>query len=336
MRLCLSFDLNKDKDVKTLFQKRLVDCLNQTNPNGSLLHEKSKFNSKKIDFYYDACTTLQEFRFPRKGIYLDGDNPGSLSIIWNHIQSDGIRLWKALKPLFDNNSSILDFHKPKMPPAFWPELLSIPTTIKRLFFRYNLSPPMSGRLHYGYKMWDTKPIKRIKGKKKVPTNVIVAALILHELFQQHAEISRLTVGLTVAFTFLNAKNQYGLITLKVRRSDFEGICNQIHRQILDPIRSWGTFSTQSYLLSFFPDWLFKKVMSYFRRQVDVLISSLPLGRKSAEINGVPIAMSCHPKELTIPYYFLLMSTGPKIHMSYTNKFEVDGDFMSQEKVLAAI
>jgi hypothetical protein len=149
-------------------------------------------------------------------------------------------------------------------------------------------------------------------------------------------VNRLTVGLTVAFTFLDAKNQYGLILLKITRSDFKGICRQLVNQIQDPMRSWGTFSTQSYLLSFLPDWLFKKIMNYFRGQLDVLISSLPLSRKAAEINGVPITMSCHPRELTIPYYFLLMGAGSHIHMSYTNKFGVEGDFMNQEKVLAAL
>jgi hypothetical protein len=336
MELCLSFDRDKDRVVKSLFQQRLAEHLDQADPNGSLFHEKPMLNSKKIDFYYDACTTVQELGFPRKGIYLASDHPGTLSIVWNHIQSDGIRLWQALRPLFDTNSSILDFQPPKMPPAFWPELLAMPTTIKKMFFRYNLEPPEADRLHYGFKKWDAGPIRKIKGRKKIPTNTVIAALILNELFQRHTDVDRLTVGLTVAFTFLEAKNQYGLITLRIERSDFEGICGQIRKQIKGPMRVWGTFSTQSYLLSFLPDWIFKKVMGYFRGQVDVLISSLPLGRKTAEINGVPITVSCHPKELTIPYYFLLMGAGRQIHMSYTNKFGAEQDFMNQEKVIAAV
>jgi hypothetical protein len=31
-----------------------------------------------------------------------------------------------------------------------------------------------------------------------------------------------------------------------------------------------------------------------------------------------------------------MGAGSDIHMSYTNKFGVEGDFMNQEKVLAAV
>jgi hypothetical protein len=336
MELCLSFDRAKDRDVKILFQKRLSEHLDQIDPNGSLFHEKPRLNRKGIEFYYDARTTLKELEIPRQGIYMNSDQPGRLNIVWNHIQSDGIRLWRAIRPLFDTNSSILDFYSPKMPPAFWPELLAIPTTIRRIFFRHNLVAPPASHLHYGFNTWQTQPVKRIKSRKKIPLNIITAALILHALFQRHRDVNQLTVGLTVAFTFLNAKNQYGLITFKIKRSNFEGICSQMVSQIKDPMRCWGTFSTQSYLLSFLPDWLFKKVMNYFRGQLDVLISTLPLGRKTAEINGVPITLSCHPKELTIPYYFLLMGAGSDIHMSYTHKFGVAGDFMNQEKVLAAV
>jgi hypothetical protein len=337
MELCLSFDRQRDREVKDLFQQRLADHLHRADPHGSLFHEKPRVHRKGIDFYYDARTTLQELRLPRKGIYLNGDQPGRLNIVWNHIQSDGIRLWRNIRPLFDTNSSILDYHRPKMPTAFVPELLALPTTVRRLFFRRHLAIPQADKLQYGFNVWQAKPVRQIKVKKKIRSfNMTTAALILHELFQRHTDVRRLTVGLTVAFTFLEAKNQYGVITVRIKRADFEGICSQIMDQVKDPMRTWGTFSAQSYLLSFLPDWLFRLIMNYFRGQLDVLISSLPIGRKTAEISGVPVTMACHPKELTIPYYFLLMGAGPDIHMSYTHKFGVEGDFMSQDKVLATV
>jgi hypothetical protein len=43
-----------------------------------------------------------------------------------------------------------------------------------------------------------------------------------------------------------------------------------------------------------------------------------------------------PKELTIPYYFLLMGAGPNIHISFTCKYEFDDIFMRQEKILAKL
>jgi len=50
-------------------------------------------------------------------------------------------------------------------------------------------------------------VRHIKVKKKIRSfNITTVALILHELFQRHAEVKHLTVGLTVAFTFLEAKN----------------------------------------------------------------------------------------------------------------------------------
>jgi hypothetical protein len=337
MVLRLSFGHQHDLKVKSLFQRRLAYHLLRADPDGSLFHEKPRIHAKGIGFYYDAGTDLDELKLPRKGIYLDDNLPGNLSIVWNHIQSDGIRLWRTLKPLFDANEEILDFNPPKVPPAFIPEFLAIPTTIKRMFLRYNLKSPQSGRLHYGFKMWQTQPIKQIRDRKKIPSfNIVTAALILQELFHRHEDVDRLTVGMTVAFTFLDAKNQYGLITLDIIRCDFDGLCRQIVEQAKHPIRIWGAFSAQTYLLSFFPDWLFKKVINYFRGQLDVLISSLPLGRDAAKINGVPITLSCHPKELTIPYYFLLMGAGPHIHISFTNKYGVARDFMCQDRLIAAV
>jgi hypothetical protein len=77
MELCLSFDREKDRDVKTLFQKRLSEHLDQIDPNGSLFHEKPRLHRKGIDFYYDACTTLQELGIPRKGNLYEQRSTGS-------------------------------------------------------------------------------------------------------------------------------------------------------------------------------------------------------------------------------------------------------------------
>lgn len=199
-----------------------------------------------------------------------------------------------------------------------------------------MKPADAPALKYGYKLWETDPIRTIKNDKGISFNIVCAAMILDELFRCHPECRQLTVGITVAFTFLRAKNQYGIITLRIKRGDFEDICNQISKRTKHPTLVWGSFSVQSYLLSFAPDPFFKKIMGYFRRQIDVLISSLPCGRNAAEIDGIPIRLSCYPKELTIPYYFLLMGTGPHIHLSYTSKFDQDSSFLDQPDILKTI
>lgn len=336
MELCLSFEQDKDAEVKNAFFTRLSEYLDQLTPFGSLFHEQGCPRGNGVDYIYTPGLTTSELMAPRKGIYFNLDIPGQLNVIWNHIQSDGVRLWRSIKPLFDANAAILEFNNTSMPPAIVPELLSFPSTLWRLRLRSNVSIAKDSSLNCGYRLWETNPIKEIKNNNQISFNIVASAMLLAELFRRHPEYRRLTVGITVAFTFLESKNQYGVITLRIKRGSFHEICDQIARRTRHPILVWGSFSVQSYLLYLTPDQLFKKLMTYFRSQIDVLISSLPCGRNPAEIDGIPIKLSCHPKELTIPYYFLLMGTGPHIHLSYTSKFDQDNRFMDQAAILQDI
>ena len=333
MELRLSFEREKDQYVKETFFSRLDALLKSCNPFGSLFHEQGNPHIKGVDYTYSPSIRYEDLLSPRNGIYFHNlDIPGQLTVIWNHIQSDGVRLWRSIKPLFDTNAAILEFNNNKMPLAFIPEIISFPITMWRLRFRSNVKADTSN-LTYGYRLWKTDPIKEIKNEKGISFNIVSSAMILEELFLRHPECKQLTVGITVAFTFLKSKNQYGIITLRIKRGNFEEICKQITKKTKHPTLVWGTFSVQSYLLSLTPDQMFKKLMGYFRRQIDVLISSLPCGKNPAEIDGIPIKLSCYPKELTIPYYFLLMGTGPHIHLSYTSKFEQSDAFMDQPILL---
>lgn len=333
MELRLSFEREKDQYVKKTFFTRLDALLKNCNPFGSLFHEQGNPHIKGVDYTYTPSIRYEDLLSPRNGIYFNHlDIPGQLTVIWNHIQSDGVRLWRSIKPLFDTNAAILEFNNNKMPLAFVPEIISFPITMWRLRFRSNVKTDTSN-LTYGYRLWETAPIKAIKNEKGISFNIVSSAMILEELFLRHPECKQLTVGITVAFTFLKSKNQYGIITLRIKRGNFHDICRQITKKTKHPTLVWGTFSVQSYLLSLTPDQMFKKLMGYFRRQIDVLISSLPCGKNPAEIDGIPIKLSCYPKELTIPYYFLLMGTGPHIHLSYTSKFEQSDAFMDQPILL---
>jgi hypothetical protein len=50
MELCLSFDREKDRDVKSLFQKRLSEHLDQIDPNGSSVSRKTPAPSQRDRF----------------------------------------------------------------------------------------------------------------------------------------------------------------------------------------------------------------------------------------------------------------------------------------------
>ena len=84
------------------------------------------------------------------------------------------------------------------------------------------------------------------------------------------------------------------------------------------------------------DDFFLKLVDYFRTQIDVLISNLPVGQKIPSVGDVPVEISCYPQELSVNYYFLLLGTREEIHISYTSKFEEKESFLDQESLLQHI
>ena len=93
-----------------------------------------------------------------------------------------------------------------------------------------------------------------------------------------------------------------------------------------PLVMWGNTATQAYAMERVPDAMFLRLMRYYRKQIDVLISNVPVGQKRISIDHVPVEVYCHTRGLSLPYYFLLMGTRDDIHCSYSSLFSQKEDF----------
>ncbi|MCB9641209.1 MAG: hypothetical protein H6727_20085 [Myxococcales bacterium] len=336
MEFRVMFDPTQDPKVKDVFSERLTQRLLEGSTESMLLTEEPVVSEEGISFTQVPETRLEDLGGDRKGVRVKLQEPGKISILWNHMQADGVGLWRALRPLFDPNPQILNFDDNKRPLPLIPEMLAFPTVLKSVGYRSQLQVDKKAPLQKGFRMWSTQPIKELKDTLGGSFNLLSTAMLLAELFHRHPEKQKLTVGLTVAFTFLKSKNQYGVYTLQIERGSFEDIYRQVQKQVKGPAVIWGSFSCQSYLLGRCSDEIFMKVVNFFRGQIDVLISNLPVGKADVEIGGVPAQIAVYPKELTLPYYFLLLGTRSQIHLSFTSKFDQDEYFLDQARLLSMI
>jgi hypothetical protein len=336
MDLVLTFPKERDEAIKALFLQRLADYLENKEPETSLFHEVADTSGERLAFHHDQTIQVEDLLTHRKGIWFVMDKVGEIKVVWSHIQADGLRIWREIRPLFDPNPHILPFSDMKPPLPVVPELLSLPTTIRSMGFQSHLTPQLQGKPERSLNIWSTAPIKAIKNKLKGSFNLVSTSMLLEELFHHHRETDKLTVGLTVAFPFLEAKNKYGVYTLEVKRGNFEQIYQQVVRQVKSPMTIWGNFSNQSLALSMLSDKSFLDVLSRYRGKIDVLVSNLPVGAYDIEMGEAPVQIACHTDELTIPYYFLLLGTKSHIHLSCTTKFPIADEFLAQDRILSRL
>ena len=62
---------------------------------------------------------------------------------------------------------------------------------------------------------------------------------------------------------------------------------------------------------------------YFRKQIDVLIANVPVGQVPVTVGEKLVQVSCHTRELSLPYYVLLMGTRGEVHTSMTTRYKQD-------------
>ncbi len=324
MDLVLAFDPAADRRVKDHFRAALAARLDARGPGAEVLWEEADADSaalRRLD-----AVDLDRLSSPRRGIWLDLDHPGRIRVVWNHMQTDGVGVWNALRPLFDPNPPLLGFERAAAPPPFLPELLALPRVARRLTWRGSLGDQATAALARGFATWSAAPLRAEKQRLGLPFNLLTTAACARAVFDRHPDVGHLNVGVTVFFPFLAARNRYGVLTARVARADLGGIASQILHHVRYPLVSWGVSSAQSYALNRVPDGTFLRLMGYFRRQIDVLVSNLPVGTEPIRVAGVDVDLLCHPWELTLPYYFLLMGTKADLHVSWTSRFEEDGTF----------
>ncbi|MEO1171858.1 MAG: hypothetical protein AAFX94_07370 [Myxococcota bacterium] len=322
MDLTIHFDAEHDEKVKAHFFSQLARGLREDPDTFHLLTETADVSGETLKFVADPDVSVEELMQPRRGMYFDADRPGEIRMVWNHMQTDGVGMWTTLRTLFDENPPLIPYKDVPIPPPVLPELLAIPSTARRLAWRGKLKKKLQTgpSLQRGLVIWDADSIRTLNGHLGGGSfNILACAIAIHEVFQWHPDRKKLTVGLTAYFPFLEGRNKYGVILCKIRRGSLADIVRRLQRQTKNPIVGWGTASAQSYALGRMPDRAFVRLISYYRKQVDVLVSSLPVGQKPITIQDVPTVIACHPWELTLPYYFLLVGTRHQLHVSYTSR-----------------
>lgn len=314
--------------LKTIFLERVEALLAAGPESGRLFREQGDIRGSKLEFRVNPDIRAQDLLQPRPGVYFDLEQYGKIRVVWNHMQFDGVGMWAALRDLFDPNPPLIPYREVPPPPPFLPELMAFPQTVRRLVWRGRLRKSMpNAPLTRGVTTWNVKPLRALKQKVRGSFNLLVSALIVSQVFRRHEDRDRLNVGMTAYFPFLKGRNKYGVFLCKVKRGPLPEIFEQLRKQTKNPVRNWGTAAAQSYALGRMPDAAFAKLVSYYRRQVDVLISSLPVGREPVAMGGIPTVLSCHPWELTLPYYFLTIGTRTYLDISFTSRFHQDVSFL---------
>lgn len=332
MDLSLRFAPEFHDRVVDVFLRRLDEKIRSGHPTAELYAEEVNEASKQLAFVNRPSITVEELMNPRLGVYFDVTKPGAIRLVWNHMQVDGVGLWRAVRPLFDPNPPLVSYDNARRPPPFVPELLALPRMARRLSWRGKLGKRAGSELVRGLQEWTTEPIRALKDRLNRPFNLVTSALAIAEVFRQHPDLKKLTAGLTVYFPFLKGRNRYGVFTARVRRDEIRGIVRQMEKQLKSPMVNWGVASAQAYALGRTPDRVFERLAGYYRKQIDVLISNLPVGKIPPTLDGVPTTVALHPWELTLPYYFLLAGNRQFIHVSYTTRYAVEPDFCAQHNL----
>ena len=329
MDLFVRFDPRTDKDVKETWKQRLHHQLQRNQD--SLLHETAILREKKISFQRDTHH-VEALLKPRKGIYFDITRPGEIQVVWNHLQMDGVGVWRTIRELFDPNPPLIPYKEVPAPPPILPEILSLPKVAGQAMKRGSLYKAAGSELTTGSALWPAAEIRAFKEKTKTPFNLLTSAIVAKHIFDRHPNVEKLNLGLTVFFPFLKARNRYGVIIVRVKRGSIEDIAKQLQKRIAKPLVMWGNTATQAYAMERVPDSIFIRLMKYYRKQIDVLISNVPVGSKPISVGDTPVQISCHTRGLSLPYYFLLMGTRGDIHCSYSSLFSQKDSFFASPNI----
>lgn len=332
MDLAFHFAPTLDARMKAVFLTRLQQRLRDPDAREetALFREEADFSGETLSFHERDDLEVDDLLRPRHGLWIDLARRGTVRVIWNHMQTDGVGMWNAMRPLWDPNPPLIPFRDVPTPPPFLPEVLSLPRTARRLRWRGKLRRQMhedARELAMGYHRWDARRVHALKNELNLPFNLVSSALVIEAVFDRHPDRDKLTVGLTAYYPFLEGRNRYGVFLCKVRRGAAEAIARQLGRQTKNPLLNWGTSSTQAWALNRLPDGAFSRAVSYYRKQLDVLISSLPVGQLPPTLGGMDTVITGFPWELTLPYYFLLVGTRDEMTVSFTSRFDQEPGFL---------
>ena len=327
MDMRVHFDVACDAVVKETWLKRLESRLQVEE---SILSEVAEVVGDELVFQ-KVSTSVQDLFSPRKGIWFDLSTPGLIHIIWNHLQVDGVGLWRELRAVFDENPPLIPYRSVAAPPPLVPEIMGIPQMTKQATIRGSLYKgiDIEQGVEQHFTMWDAVKIRVLKDActkefgATAPFNLVTAALVADRIFSRHPETKKLNLGLTVYFPFLESRNKYGVQVRTVKRDSVQGLIKQLMKKQSGAVATWGAASAQGYALNRVPNKWFMNLMQYFRKQIDVLIANVPVGQIPVSVGQQEVHVSCHTRELSLPYYVLLMGTRGEVHTSMTTRYKQD-------------
>lgn len=335
MDLTIRFDPAADVSFKQDFTERLSQLLGSDKEEAKLLRETAVLDDEKIAYHTNPDTTTAQLLAPRNGVYFDYSKPGEILVIWNHLQCDGVGLWRTLRVLFDDNPPLIPYQNIRIPPPWLPEFLALPSVFRRLIWQGRLRKDSMGETirSRGDRVWPSEWIRDLRrATGNAPFNLVTSAMAVREVFDRHPQRKYLTVGLTAYFPFLQSRNKYSVFLCKVRRGNIHRILAQLKDQTSNRLLSWGQSAVHMYALNRMPDRAFDRLANHFRRKVDVLISSLPVGQKPITVGNTAAQINSYPLRLTVPYYFLFVGTRQEVHVSYTSHFEEKGAFLAPQSM----
>lgn len=327
MDMRVHFDPALDEEVKAAWVRRLEARLPLED---SMLSEVAEVEGKELVFR-KVPTAVADLLKPRQGIWFDMSTPGLIHIIWNHLQVDGVGLWRELREVYDENPPLIPYRSVSAPPPIVPEIMGIPQMAKQATLRGSLHKgiDIEAGVEQHFTMWDGNAIREFKNQctaefgRTAPFNLVTAAIVADRIFTRHPEVKKLNMGLTVYFPFLESRNKYGVQVRTVKRDTIQGLVKQLMKKQTGPVATWGAAAAQGYALNRVPNKWFMNLMKYFRKQIDVLIANVPVGQVPVTVGEKLVQVSCHTRELSLPYYVLLMGTRGEVHTSMTTRYKQD-------------
>ncbi len=327
MDMRVHFDPALDEEVKASWIRRLKTRLPLEE---SMLSEVAEIVGEELIFH-KVPTSVEDLLKPRQGIWFDMSTPGLIHIIWNHLQVDGVGLWRELREVYDENPPLIPYRSISPPLPIVPEIMGIPEMTKSVTIRGSLHKEMDidTGVEQHFTMWDGAKIRTFKNQcsaafgQTVPFNLVTAALVADRIFTRHPTVKKLNLGLTVYFPFLESRNKYGVQIRTVKRDTLQGLVKQLIKRQASPVATWGAAAVQGYALNRVPNKWFMNLMQYFRKQIDVLIANVPVGQVPVTVGEKLVQVSCHTRELSLPYYVLLMGTRGEVHTSMTTRYKQD-------------
>ena len=327
MDMRVHFDPALDKEVKASWICRLKARLPLEE---SMLSEVGEVVGDELVFR-KVATSIEALLKPRQGIWFDLATPGLIHITWNHLQVDGVGLWRELREVYDENPPLIPYRSVSVPPPIVPEIMGIPQMAKSVTIRGSLHKEMDidRGVEQHFTMWDGAKIRAFKNQcteafgKTAPFNLVTAAIVADRIFTRHPAVKKLNLGLTIYFPFLESRNKYGVQVRTVKRDSIQGIVKQLMKKQASPVAIWGAAAAQGYALNRVPNKWFMNLMQYFRKQIDVLIANVPVGQVPVTVGNKLVQVSCHTRELSLPYYVLLMGTRGEVHTSMTTRYKQD-------------